>query len=374
MPGSIVKRGSNSYRLTFEVGRDERGHRIRRTHTVRGSYKEAQQRLTELVRQRDRGIDVAPNRLTLAEFLKQWLETHNVSEQSKARYRQLIRNHITPTLGGTRLTTLRPLHLQRLLSEAEARVSASTAHDVFTVLNMALNQAVKWELLARNPMLSLERPRIAPDAAMRVLEPAEITRLLEAAARSPELGPVVAFALDTGIRRGEALALRWENVDFAAATVTIAENVRFQPGQGLVYGPTKTRKSTRTIALSAEAVGRLRAHRANQNAWRLYLGPAWANDRNLIFTNKAGEPLSLGSFNRDFTRLVATAGIEGRLRFHDLRHTHGTLLAQLANPKVVSDRLGHSDVKFTLNRYVNPTHDHQRQAAEALSTLLRQAQ
>jgi integrase len=97
------------------------------------------------------------------------------------------------------------------------------------------------------------------------------------------------------------------------------------------------------------------------------------NDANLVFTNAIGEPLPFGSFNRDFTSIVAKAGIVGRVRFHDLRHTHGTLMSLVAGPKVVSDRLGHSDVKFTLNRYVSPTEDHQRQAAEALSALLRNA-
>ena len=373
MAGSIKRRGLDSWRLTYDVGRNEAGRRIRRTQTVRGSKKEADARLTELLSKRDQGIDVEPNKLTLATFLTQWLQNHQVEPQSRARYEQLIRLHVLPSLGATRITALKPLHIQNLLTSAEQSVSPSTAHDVFTVLNMALAQAVRWQLLVRNPALSVERPKVEPTEAMRVLTPEEIGRLIESCEHHP-LGPLVSFSLATGVRRGEALALSWSNVDLVRGAAEIVESARYQPGVGIVYGPTKTKKSRRTVALSNETVETLTAYRSKQNALALKWGPAWGNSRRLVFTHANGEPFSLGSFNRDFAKLVATARIEGRLRFHDLRHTHGTLLAAAGvNPKVVSDRLGHSDVKFTLNRYVNPTHDHQREAAEAFSNLLKRA-
>lgn len=372
MAGTITKRGENSWRITYDAGRTPEGRRIRRTETVRGSYKDAERRLTERVSERDQGIDVEPNRVTVAEYLDAWLRNHAVSDQSKARYRQLMRRHILPTLGALRLRALKPLHLQACLTKAEANVSASTANDTFTLLNMALAQAVRWQLIARNPALAVERPRIVEADVMRVLGPAEIERLL-AAAEGTEFAPLIALAIATGIRRGEALALKWPSVDLAAGTITIAENARFQPGEGVVYGAPKTKKSRRTIALSAVTVAMLRDHRkqqvANQDKWRR----EWSNDHHLVFTNEIGEPLPLGSFNSRFSKIVTAAGLTP-LRFHDLRHTHGTLLAGAGiNPKVISDRLGHSDVKFTLNRYVTPTEDHQRAAAEAFSSVLRAA-
>lgn len=372
MAGTITKRGENSWRITYDAGRTPEGRRIRRTETVRGSYKDAERRLTERVSERDQGIDVEPNRVTVAEYLDAWLRNHAVSDQSKARYRQLIRRHVLPTLGSLRLRALKPLHLQTCLTKAEANVSASTANDTFTLLNMALAQAVRWQLIARNPALAVERPRIVEENVMRVLGPAEIERLL-AAAEGTEFAALIALAIATGIRRGEALALKWPSVDLAAGTITITENARFQPGAGVVYGAPKTKKSRRTIALSADTVAMLREHRkqqvANQDKWR----HEWSNDHHLVFTNEVGEPLPLGSFNSRFSKIAAAAGLTP-LRFHDLRHTHGTLLAGAGiNPKVISDRLGHSDVKFTLNRYVTPTEDHQRAAAEAFSSVLRAA-
>lgn len=372
MAGTITKRGENSWRLTYDVGRTESGRRIRRTTTFRGSHKEAEKHLTDLVSKRDQGLDVEPQRLTVEQFLAHWLETHNVSEQSKARYRQLIRLHVVESLGGIRLSTLKPLQLQACLTAADKRVSPSTAHDVFTVINMALAPAVRWQLIARNPALAVERPRVEEVDAMRVLTPPEIERLIKAA-KGSDLQPLIALALATGIRRGEALALKWPAVDLNAGTITISENARFQPGEGVVYGTPKTKKSRRTITLSADTTAMLRDHRklqvANQHTWTR----EWSNDDHLVFTNRVGEPIPLGSFNAHFTKIAEKAGLLP-LRFHDLRHTHGTLLAGAGiNPKVISDRLGHSDVKFTLNRYVTPTEDHQRAAAEAFSGLLRTA-
>lgn len=372
MAGTITKRGENSWRITYDAGRTPEGRRIRRTETVRGSYKDAERRLTERVSERDQGIDVEPNRVTLEEFLEKWLHNHGVSVQSKARYRQLIRRHILPTLGSLRLRALKPLHLQTCLSTAETSVSASTANDVFTLLNMALAQAVRWQLLARNPAHAVERPRPAPHDAMRALTPPEAEQLLRAA-DGTDLHVPIALALDTGLRRGEILALKWPAIDLEHGLITISENARYQPGEGVVYGSPKTKKSRRTIALSADTVAMLRDHRKRQAANRDKWHTAWSNDHHLVFTNEIGEPLPLGSFNARFSKIVAAAGLTP-LRFHDLRHTHGTLLAAAGiNPKVISDRLGHSDVKFTLNRYVTPTIDHQRAAAETLSALLRSA-
>ncbi len=249
MAGTITGRGAESWRLSWDVGRDEAGRRIRRTLTVRGSYKDAEKRLTELVSQRDQGIDVEPNKLTLDQFLAHWLKSHKVEPQSRARYQQLIRRHILPTLGATKLATLKPLHIQELLTLAEQKVSPSTAHDVFTLLNMAFAQGVRWQLLARNPADAVERPKGGTADTMRVLSHAEIGQLLSAGESDP-LGPVVAFALATGVRRGEALALAWVNLDLDNGTAAILENARYEGGVGIVYGPTKTKKSRRTIALA----------------------------------------------------------------------------------------------------------------------------
>lgn len=371
MAGTITRRGNDSWRLRYDVGRDAGGNRIRRSLSVRGSYKDAEQALTAALAQRDQGFDVEPHRLTVEQFLSRWLETHNVTPQSKARYQQLIRRHVLPSIGTVRLTALKPLHVQECLAVAERNVSASTAHDVFTVLHMALGQAVRWQLIGRNAADAVERPHVEETGAMRVLVPSEIARLL-AAAEGTDLAPLIELTLVTGIRRGEALALKWPAVDLEAGTLTITENARYQPGVGVVYGTPKTKRSKRVIPLSADTVAMLREHRKAQVERRLQWGPAWANTADLVFTNKVGEPIPIGSFNLRFNKIVAAAGLPA-CRFHDLRHTHGTLLAEITDPKTVSVRLGHSDVKFTLNRYVTPTQDHQRAAAEAFSALLKRA-
>lgn len=143
---------------------------------------------------------------------------------------------------------------------------------------------------------------------MRVLVPAEIERLL-AASRGTPLETLIEVALATGMRRAEALALKWSSVDVDGRTLSITENARFEPGQGVTYGPPKSRKSRRTLALSAETTAVLRALRQSQRRASMKLG-TWGNDDDLVFTNEVGEPLALGSFNARFNRIVAAAGLE----------------------------------------------------------------
>ncbi|MBA4178992.1 MAG: hypothetical protein C0506_00220 [Anaerolinea sp.] len=372
MAGTITNRGNQSWRLTYDVGRSLDGRRIRRTETFHGSHDDAERRLTHLLSQRDQGFDVEPHKMTVDEYLHHWLSIHKTTPQTTARYRQAIRIYVSPSIGTMRLNRVKPLHIQELLAGAEKKTSAASSTYVFAVLKMALQRAVRLSVLARNPVEGVDRPKPDSTPAMRVLEPAQIATL-QAAAEGTDLAPVIALALATGARRGELLALKWSSVDLDTPTITIAASARFEPGTGVVYGQPKTAKSRRTIAIANDTAEMLRTLHRNQKERRLKWGKSWANAEDLVFVNEVGEPIPLGSFNLHFKRIVEKAGL-APCRFHDLRHTHGTLLAGAGiNPKVVSDRLGHSDVKFTLNRYVTPTQDHQRQAAEAFSALLKKA-
>ncbi len=371
--GSIQKRDVNTWRITYDAPRGDDGRRVRRTFTYKGAFTDAQKALTKVLKDKDDGIDVNPNKQTVEQLLTRWLALHDVQPQSKARYAQLIRLHIVPHLGALRLQGLKPLRVQECIASVGADASASTARDVHLILKMAFKWAVGMQELVMNPANDCKGPKVEDTDVMRVLVPDEIQRLIAAAEGTP-FGPLIDLSLATGIRRGEALALKWRTVDLTEGTVSIEANARFEAGTGVVYGTPKTKKSRRTVALSAATVSMLKAHRKQQNERRLKWGQAWGNTEGLVFTDEIGRPIPIGSFNAKFNKFVAKAGITGRVRAHDLRHTHATILAVAGiNAAVISDRLGHEKVAFTLDRYVNPAQDAQRAAAEAFSAVLKQA-
>jgi integrase len=153
-----------------------------------------------------------------------------------------------------------------------------------------------------------------------------------------------------GLRKGEILALRWEDVDLDGGLLHVRQNVQRLPEMGLVFGPPKSDKSRRTIPLPASSVRALRSHRARQAAEALSLGPAWV-DSGLVFTSTVGTVIEPRNLTRLFDELIAKAGVR-RIRFHDLRHTCASLLiAQGAHPKAIQAHLGHSSIQVTMDRY-----------------------
>jgi integrase len=229
-------------------------------------------------------------------------------------------------------------------------------------------------MIPRNVCELVDPPKV-PRREMRVWTADEARRFLDAvAATNPDgseaipHGTIFAFALETGCRCGEILGLRWQDVDLDRAEVRIAQTIQRVPGRGSIVGPPKTDRGRRRIPLSQTIVDLLRRHKARQNAWRLQLGPAWpATD--LVFTTPLGQPIASGTLRNVFRRACATAGVP-RIRLHDLRHTHATLLL-LANihPRKVADRLGHASTAMT-DRYSHVLPPMQDEVVATLDAIL----
>jgi integrase len=180
------------------------------------------------------------------------------------------------------------------------------------------------------------------------------------------------LALLTGMRRGELLGLKWDDVDIDKRTLAVRRTLSRGKGGTWELGQPKTTSGRRSITLPDSCVSALRKHRAAQNAERLRLGPLW-QDNGFVFTNEVGRPLHVNSLTLQYEKLIKTAEVP-RIRFHDLRHTSATLLlAQDVHPKIVQERLGHSDIGMTLNRYSHVTPSMQREAAEALDKAIEDA-
>ena len=308
-------------------------------------------------------------RLTVAEFLQQWLEAHKAAVRPRTwtRYEEYVRRHAIPAIGQVALSKLTPQRLQQLYADRlQVGLSPSTVHHLHAVLRTALAQAERWELVARNVATLVDPPRLERHE-MRTLSPEEARVLLETV-RGERLEVLYVLALSTGMRQGELLGLRWRDVNLESGTLQVRQALH-ATRDGYIFSEPKTHRSRRLIQLGQRAVGALRRHRVAQAAERLRVGSAW-KDNDLVFANEIGRPMDPSNLLKRFRRLLEDAGLP-RLRFHDLRHTAATLLlGEGVHPKVVSDLLGHAQIGITLDLYSHVTPTMQQAAADALDAVL----
>ena len=369
--GVIRKRAKRSWEVRVEMGRDPAtGKRRFRYRSVKGTKRDAERALTELLHRRDQGTDIAPSKITLAPYLQAWLSDYaavTVAPSTLERYGQLVRR-LTALLGSVRLQELRPDQIQAAYASLRADgLAARTVLHHHRVLREALQHALRWQLIVRNPADVVTPPR--PEAReMRALAPDEVHRLLDAC-EDPVLQSIIHVAVTTGLRLGELLGLRWGDLDWDGATATISRAAQYLPSTGVTMRPPKTARGRRTIALSEETLKTLRAHRARQLEQRLALGVAY-HDRDLVFPGSDGSPQPPYRVSGAFRRFVRQSAI-GHLRFHDLRHTAATLMLRDGTPtKIVSARLGHATASLTLDTYSHVTPDMERGAVAAIDAVL----
>lgn len=366
--GHIRKRG-NGYAVVVELPKDPVTGKRRQKWLTARTKREAERLLATTQNEIDRGTYIEPSDMNVADYVTFWLEAINdtVRPSSHRRFSDVMRIHVIPALGSIPLDKLAPMHVQRLYLDRQASgLSPSTVVLIHNVLHRALAQAVKWQMLPRNVCDVVDPPRETPPE-MKTWS-AEGARRFLAGTADDELAALWALAILTGMRRGELLALRWADIDFERATLSVRRTLT-PGGDGITFGEPKSKAGRRSIALPASAIQALKKHRARQAELRLQLGPSW-QDNDLVFERGNGEFLHPNVVSRRFRSLADQLGLP-RIRFHDLRHTAATLmLANGEHPKIVQERLGHSDISMTLNRYSHVTMDMQREAADRLADLL----
>ena len=306
------------------------------------------------------------SKTTLDRYLDTWLGImkQNVGEKTYSTYEYLLRCHVRPTLGRKELQNIRRLDVQAVISSMRERgLSAKTVRETHMVLSRALKQAVEWEMLIKNPAANVELPKKTRQE-MQYLSGEQAQRFLTEAMRD-KWGVLFCFALKTGMRPEEYLALRWSDLDLKKKNATVQRVlIRKRKGGGFIFAEPKTPRSRRTIPLSQSLVGMLEEHKQTQpDAHRFTY--------NLVFASDAGTPLSMRNLERrNFKPVLKRADLPG-IRLYDLRHTHATLLLLAGeNPKVVSERLGHASVAFTLDTYAHVLPSMQEEATEKLEALL----
>lgn len=385
MRGSITKRTLKDGTVVYDIVLDTRtGGEKRRQKRVRGfkSRKEAEAALAGLIHEVEKGTYLEPEKATLGEYLEEWLKAHalSVSPRTLANYALYVREHIIPAIGHIPLAKLRPLHIQRFVASLMTggrkdkrklpALSPTTVRHVYTTLHKALADAVKWQLVPYNPASGVTAPkRNRKECA--VLDKKDIPRLLEAFSGGVMEMPVF-LGITTGMRLGEILALRWEDVDLAGGKIHVRRSLsKNRLNNQLEFKEPKTTKSRRTVEIGPEVVARLKKHKARQLEMRLAAGPRW-KEHGLVCCRGDGTPIDPSTASARFSK--AAEKLRLRLGFHDLRHTHATLLLQSnVNPKIISERLGHAAVSITLDLYSHILPGMQAPAVQAVEGLLSEA-
>jgi len=352
--------------------RDNNGKLKSRSATIRGNRKDAEKKLTELLSEKDKGIIASPNQ-TLDKFLDSWLKIVKPRLQSRTYqdYSELLTRYVRESLGNRKLEHIKAIHLQDLYAEMqdEKNLSPRVIRYTNTILKSAFGYAVKQDLLFKNPAKMVELPKLIKREMVTFTESEAINFLNES--KKERLATLFSFLLATGCRPSEALGVKWEDLSFERKTIEIKRVVVWQrKGGSWEFCEPKTAKSRRTIPLPVSLVDEIKQHRIKQHKERLKLGADW-QDFNLIFPSRVGTPLTMGRLTRVFKRIKEDAEITKAVRLYDLRHTTATfLLQQKVNPKVVSERLGHSTITLTLDVYSHVLPTMQEEATEHLEDMI----
>lgn len=376
--GHIRARGKGTWAVVIELERGADGKRRQKWHTVRGTKRDAERTLARLLHTSDVGEYVAPQRLTVAQFLQRWFDdaaSRRLAPASSSRYEEQIRLYLAPGLGLIRLTSLSSLQIQAFYSglldgdpkSGRKPLAPQSVRQVHNVLRQSLQQAIRWQMISRNPADGVELPR-RPDATPSIFTQDELGQITAASAGQPIYLPLI-LAIATGMRRNEILGLRWSDVDLIAGRLAV-RTALVQVGRHLELREPKSPSSRRPIDLPQFALLLLSRHREEQARLR-DAAPSLYRDQGLVICRHDGSPAIPRVLNQRFAALLRQTGLPPR-RFHDLRHTHATLLLQQGiHPKVVSERLGHSRVAITLDRYSHILPHLQKDAAERVDVALR---
>ncbi len=366
--GSITELPDGRWQSRVDLGYVN-GKRVRKAYFGK-TRAEAARKLNAALAERERGIAPPPERETVAKFLTRWLEEvvkPKVRPKTYASYESVCRVHLIPALGRHRLMKLEPSHIQSLMkAKQDQGLSPRTANYCRVVLRRALGQALKWGLVARN-VATLVDP---PAGAKKEIHPLTVdeTRQLLDGAREDRLECIITIAVAMGLRQGEILGLRWQDIDLDHATLSVRQALQRVKGK-IIFGEPKTAKSRRTLTIPGFVTDAIRAQHVRQLEDLLAAGSAWQQS-DLVFTTTIGTPMDGINVTHRFQKLLMRLGLP-RQRFHDLRHCCASLLlSQGLTLKDVMDTLGHSQISLTANLYGHIYAEQRQEVARRMDALL----
>jgi integrase len=352
MKGNLTRRGQRSWRLKFDTGSDPAGRRITKFVTLRGTRRQTQEEATKILASIATGTHVDTSRESVAQFAERWLKDwadDNVSNKTWTCYAQLLRKHLCTRVGAVQIQKLRAADLQGVYAAmAKDGLADRTRLHLHRVTHTMLKHAAQWGVVARNVASTVDAPRVKAHE-VEILTPTQIQTVLDTL-RGKSLYPIVATALGTGLRRGELLALRWQDVDLDNAHLRVERTLEQTKRGGLLFKAPKTKYGRRLVTLPPSTVTLLREHRKAQLELRVALGLGKLSDDALVFPNWDGSTRSPNGVTKEWALAMRKAGLKATL--HSLRHTHAsTLIASGLDVLTISRRLGHGSPAITLGIY-----------------------
>jgi integrase len=371
--GTISQRKDGSWRGAVPIGYTPEG-KLKRKWVYGKTQAEVLTKLHEVQHQLAAGLLVS-DKSNVKEYLEEWLRAkeREVKPQTAEDYRYQLEHYVVPLIGRIPLAKLAPIDIQRMVGRLSERYSPQRANKCRRVLSTALTQAVRWQIIPRNPCNAVQ-PLKVEKREMALWTGEQATRFLDTAT-GHRLYAAFYLLLSTGLRRGELLGLQWQDIDLQRSTLRVRRSLIEQRGRIRISTP-KSERSARRVALPPDMLAVLQTHRARQKAEAAELGGTWP-DLDLVFCSEVGTYLHPRNFERSWHLLqertraawVAEATARGddevarldkqgkllpRIRLHDLRHLHASLaIAQGMDAKVLADRLGHARASFTLDVYTH---------------------
>src|SRR5688572_4662911 len=362
--GSITRRKDGLYMARYTV---ETVTGAKRKTVYAKTRKEVSEKLTVAMADASKGITAGGGPKTVGAFLTSWLENSVRGSVRKCTYdrnESLCRVHLIPSLGRKKLKTLSAADVAGFYrSRLDSGRSAASVHKMHETLHKALNLAVRWGYITKNPADDVDAPRVHTEEVHPLTR--DEARTLLKVVRGDRLEALYVVALHTGLRQGELLALRWEDVDIEGKTLIVRRTITKDGGK-LLIGPTKTAKGRRTVKLTRDAAEALREHLTRQLEEIEGLGDYY-QPGGLVFATTKGTLLNPTNLRkRSFAPLLARADLPHQT-FHQLRHTAATiLLLKHVNPKIVSEMLGHASIAITLDTYSHVLPNMQDSAVAAM--------
>jgi len=361
--GSITQRSYGSWRAQLTIDGKRHGKTFKKKP-------DALTWLRKMQNQHELGFDFERGKLTLGEYLPEWLENSRASLRTSTAYQYglQIKNHLIPHIGHIKLKDLRLARVERHYADLlKSGIGVRTVRLVHSVLHKALEKAVNYGLIVRNPAHGAALPAYS-HTEMNVLDANQVTQFL-IASQGSRYEALYYLAIHTGLRQGELFGLKWTDLQWQSGTFHVQRQVTRVPGHGWAFVNPKTKTGRRTIKLGEGALQVLRLHKENQNLQKATAGNRW-KENNLVFTSPVGTPGDPSNLRKDFQRVLQEAGLP-KIRFHDLRHTAASLLLNNGVPPiVVSKILGHSKPSTTLDVYGHLYVEMQTEAAMIMDDLV----